>query len=80
MKEIYEFINGNGGWRMIGWCKRGEISVEGETEKIENDEINIHLTYVYPSNHDILRDEDFRKLVIKSRSNQQGTAAQIHRE
>lgn len=64
MKEMVEYINNNGGWTLIGWCKKGQVSVDGETEKVENNEVNLNLSYVYPTNLAIFEDRQYCELQI----------------
>ncbi|CAJ1964655.1 unnamed protein product [Cylindrotheca closterium] len=62
---MISYINDNGGWKIIGWCKRGLLSIKGETDKVENRNVNLRLTSVYPQNVGILDDENFKKLLIR---------------
>ena len=64
MREMVVYINSHGGWKIIGWCKKGEVSVEGEAEKVENNDVNLNLSYLYPSNEEIFEHEEFKKLQI----------------
>lgn len=64
MSRMVEYINNNGGWKLIGWCKKGELAIEGEVERVESSDVKLHLSYVYPSNTKIFEDEEFKKLRI----------------
>lgn len=64
MSQMVEFVNANGGWTIVGWCKKGEVSIEGENEKVENNDVNLNLSYVYPTNRSVFNDENFKALQI----------------
>ena len=64
MHMMVGYINNNGGWKIIGWCKKGEVKVEGETEKVENNDVNLNLSYVYPCREKIFETQEFQDLQI----------------
>ena len=66
MKRIARYVNDHGGWKIIGWCRKGKISVEGESERVENTQVNLNLSYVYPSNFAIFSDPEFLALQIRN--------------
>ena len=78
MKNIVEYINDHGGWKIIGWCRKGKRSVEGESEKLENTEVNLNLSYLYPSNPDLHSDDEFLKLQIKTDEDGQTNTKQVN--
>lgn len=62
--RICEFINRHGGWTVSGWCKKGLLTVEGESEKVQNDDITMNLTRVYPTDLSVFDNEKLKKLLI----------------
>jgi len=64
IEAITEYINHRCGWTVVGWCKRGEITVEGEQEKVENNDVTLHLTYLFPTDDLIIEEPDFQELQI----------------
>lgn len=68
-KNIVDFINENGGWTIVGWFMMGSVveAAAVSNEKIQNYEITIHLSYVYPSNAEtILQSDDYKQLLIST--------------
>ncbi|CAJ1952633.1 unnamed protein product, partial [Cylindrotheca closterium] len=52
-------INLLGGFMLIGWCKKGLLQIDGETKKVANDEVTLHLiSLVYPQKKSIFSDPD----------------------
>ena len=47
MKELVQYINEHGGWKIVGWCRRGEIAAEGN-EKVENDDVLVSIEGIEP--------------------------------
>ena len=69
MKKMVAYINKNGGWKIVGWCKRGEVAdAANETEKVENNEVNFHISYLYPFNTKLVNSKEFRELQITNNS------------
>jgi hypothetical protein len=69
IKKMVGYINKHGGWKIVGWCKRGEVAdAANETEKVENNEVNFHISYLYPSNTKLVDSEEFGELRIKKES------------
>ena len=65
MRDIVNFVNTNGGWKLVGWAKKGELAdAANESETVENNEVTFHLTYVFPQNQNIVHSEDFQALLI----------------
>lgn len=62
--NICEYVNYYCGWTIVGWCKKGLLTVENETEKVQSDDINMNLTYVQPTDMSIFDDETFQELLI----------------
>jgi hypothetical protein len=49
----------------VGWCKRGEVAdAANETEKVENNEVNFHISYLYPFNTKLVNSKEFGELQI----------------
>lgn len=63
-RKMIKYINERGGFKLIGWCKKGMIQAEGEVEKVVNTEVKLHLTSVYPQDESILDDAEFKSLQI----------------
>ena len=64
-KRIVDYINQHGGWTCIGWIRTGSVQDEsdGTGALIASSEQDPHITYLYPSNTDLLNDsKDFRDL------------------
>ncbi len=67
ISKIVNIINCNGGWKLVGWSKLGEINdAANENERVENNEVTIHLSYLYPKDTDVMKMEEFRDAIIKS--------------
>jgi hypothetical protein len=50
-------VNLNGGWDVIGWCRRGEVAdasanQEAGGNKVANINQPIHISYLYPCSAD----------------------------
>ena len=65
VRQIIAFINEHGGFKIIGWCKRGLLAIDGEAEKVENKDVNLRLSYVYPQSRLIFDNPDFKRLLIE---------------
>ena len=51
IESIITFVNRNGGWKVIGWSKRGEIDDKNfseEKQKVQSAEVNHHVTTIFP--------------------------------
>jgi hypothetical protein len=69
MKKMVCYINKNGGWKIVGWCKRGEVAdAANETEKVENNEVNFHISYLYPFKTKLVNSKEFGELRITNKS------------
>lgn len=67
ISEVVDVVNDNGGWKVVGWSKLGEVNdAANENEKVENNEVNIHLSYLYPKNSDVFEMEQYKDAVIKN--------------
>jgi hypothetical protein len=66
-KAITEFVNTTGGWTIVGWFMMGSVTdaASNASDKIENNVVTIHMTYLYPSNADELENSEelFAKLI-----------------
>jgi hypothetical protein len=51
---MVQHINASGGWTIVGWFMMGSVidAASNATEKIQNNEITIHISYLYPSETD----------------------------
>lgn len=65
VRRLLDFINENGGWKVIGWCKRGLLTFEGEAGKVENTNVNLNLTSVQPQEEKILQESLFKGIQIR---------------
>ena len=68
IRAMVEFINGNGGWDIVGWYKMGGAtdSATSNNDKVENFEVTIHLSYLFPSkyNANIRQNTQFQTMQI----------------
>jgi hypothetical protein len=57
-------VNGNGGWDVIGWCRRGEVTdaCANQEAGIEVANMNqpIHIYYLYPGSTAAIQKEQMR--------------------
>jgi len=54
IKDIQNYINGNGGWTVIGWYHKGQVLDASADTKNQEDNItsqnhSIHISYLYPT-------------------------------
>ena len=64
IQNVVEFVNDNGGWTIVGWCKRGSIKdkslIEAGNNSNSNDDavssgqLGYHIVEVLPSNQVLL--------------------------
>jgi len=63
IEKVLKFINGNGGFTVVGWYKRGEIkdrsltdapNVDSDNMNIGAGKVNYHIVQLYPTNQTIL--------------------------
>jgi hypothetical protein len=53
VREMVNVVNGNGGWTIVGWCKKGEVTdAANKFEKIESDDITFHVSLLQPTSLD----------------------------
>ena len=54
--DMVDFINISGGWTVVGWFMMGSVidAATNSTDKIQNNEITIHISYLYPTDADEL--------------------------
>jgi hypothetical protein len=77
VKDIFTYVNNNGGWSYIGWLRTGTVQDVSDTqshvaENIASTSQMPHLSYLYPTNELIINDnnEEFQKLqMIPSEEN-----------
>lgn len=68
--RMINYINQHGGWKIVFWCTSGSrldaAGVdEGNANRVQNETINYHISYLYPMTPDIiLGNEDFKALQI----------------
>lgn len=65
--EMVEHINDNGGWTIVGWFMMGSVvdAATNATDKIQNNEITIHISYLYPTDAEhIVGTEAYTELLI----------------
>ena len=63
--KVIEYINGNGGFTVLGWYKRGainDVSNEEVQNQVESSEIGCHVVSLNPSNCAVLDRVDFNSL------------------
>ena len=65
VRRLCQYINDNGGFRLVGWVKKGLLQIDGEIERVESKDVNLHLSFMYPQNEKILEDETFKSLQIR---------------
>ena len=61
--DMVEYINTNGGWTIVGWFMMGSVvdAATYATEKVQNNDITIHLSYLYPTHSDtIFQDQEYK--------------------
>lgn len=61
--NVIEYINGNGGFTVVGWYKRGGIndfSNDDSENQVESSEIGYHVVSIYPTNKAIMTNDEFR--------------------
>ena len=63
IENIIAHVNRNGEWKVIGWCKRGEIEDKNfveETQKVQSADVNRHITTIFPYN---MNDENLKRAI-----------------
>jgi hypothetical protein len=66
-ETMVQHINNSGGWTIVGWFMMGAVTdaATSTTEKIQNSEITIHISYLYPFETDTLfQTEDYKERLI----------------
>ena len=67
VKKMSNFINENGGWTMVGWFRKGEISdASNEAEKVENLIVTVHISLLVPTKTQLYEDNAFKSKRIKT--------------
>lgn len=65
--QMVEYVNGNGGWTIVGWYMMGQIqdAAANSHEKVDNTNIQVHMSYLMPTRLAVLqKTEEFAKLQI----------------
>ena len=66
---MVKHINSAGGWTIVGWFMMGSVvdAATTSTDRILNNDITIHLSYVYPTKPELLfQTEEYKQLQISS--------------
>ena len=66
---MVNYINGHGGWNIVGWFKLGQTSDAAfdNGEKVDNYDLTIHLSYLMPTKLNEVRTEPaFTQYLIKN--------------
>jgi hypothetical protein len=64
---MVQHINDFDGWTIVGWFMMGSVvdAATNTTDKIQNNEITIHISYLYPTNPDALfQTEGYKERLI----------------
>ena len=57
--EIFDMVNGNGGWTLYGWSKRGQINDlsneddKNSAKKVESAEVTHHVVKIFPTDKNV---------------------------
>jgi hypothetical protein len=62
--NIVNLINTNGGWRVVGWHRRGVTTDDESGEAILSETTAGHLTMLMPTNSNILLSDEFKSFQI----------------
>ena len=65
-RRMIKFINARGGFELLGWCKKGLLQIDGESERVANDQAKLHLSSVRPQDPGILDNPEFKALQIRA--------------
>jgi hypothetical protein len=66
-ENMVQHINHNGGWTIVGWFMMGSVvdAASNAADKIQNNEITIHISYLYPTEvDDVVGSEGFNAHLI----------------
>ena len=66
-ENMVQHINDNGGWTIVGWFMMGSVvdAASNAADKIQNNEITIHISYLYPTEvDDVVGSEGFNAHLI----------------
>jgi len=64
VQQMVEYVNANGGWRVVGWHRRGVIQDTETGEATLSEQSEGHLTLLVPVDIGVLTNPDFVKLQI----------------
>jgi len=64
LRRMVTYVNENGGWKLIGWCKKGLLQINGEVEKVANNDVKLNLSSIYPWDPKIVERDEFKMLQI----------------
>ena len=73
VSSIVTYVNGHGGWSYVGWVRTGSVvDVSEQADRDNNKEENItsmeqtpHLSYLYPTDPNIVDNKEFEELQFK---------------
>ena len=65
-QNMVTYINNESGWTIVGWFMMGSVvdAATNSNEKIQNNEITIHISYLYPTETDQLFEEEVYKNLL----------------
>ena len=59
------YINQNGGWTVVGWFKKGEITDQATgQDKVANQEVTNHIIFMEPSDITLLSSDHYQSIMI----------------
>jgi hypothetical protein len=65
ISQMVDYVNQNDGWTLVGWFKLGEVTdAANQQEKVENSEITVRISYLFPTNDNIIKTNEFQELQI----------------
>lgn len=65
IRDIVTYINTHGGWTIVGWFRKGEITdASNESERVENLTINVHLSLLIPTRQDLWEEDEFHGKLV----------------
>lgn len=76
VSAMVNYINGNGGWTMVGWFRKGETIEDvatNDTDRVESDSVVIHISYLVPTNDEIMNNTEYKVKLVDA-DQQNGTA------
>lgn len=65
--SIVEHVNKNGGWTIVGWFRKGEVTdASNETERLESETVKVHISLLTPTKQDLLESPELQALMIST--------------